>query len=67
MRLSYVDTAKFLAILFVLVGHADMSSGISSFFFSFHVLLICILAIPVIDCLLPLLNGGKKEIQLSGK
>lgn len=37
MRLSYVDTAKFLAIFFVLVGHADMSSGISSFFFSFHV------------------------------
>lgn len=37
MRLTYVDTAKFLAIFFVIFSHSNMSSPISAFLFSFHV------------------------------
>ena len=36
-RLSYVDTAKFLAIWFVIISHSCMKSGICFFLFAFHV------------------------------
>ena len=42
-RLSYVDTAKFLAIYFVIVSHCCMDSILSNFLFSFHVPLFFIL------------------------
>ena len=42
-RLTYVDTAKFLAIWFVIISHSCMSSGIAHFLFSFHVPLFFIL------------------------
>lgn len=37
IRLSYVDTAKFLAILFVIISHSCMKSAICYFLFAFHV------------------------------
>ena len=43
MRLTYVDTAKFLAIYFVIVSHLCMNSGLSNFLFAFHVPLFFIL------------------------
>lgn len=42
-RLSYVDTAKFLAIWFVIVSHSCMKSNICYFLFAFHVQLFFIL------------------------
>lgn len=36
-RLSYVDTAKFLAIWFVIISHSCMKSSICYFLFAFHV------------------------------
>lgn len=36
-RLSYVDTAKFLAIFFVIISHSCMKSNICYFLFAFHV------------------------------
>lgn len=36
-RLSYVDTAKFIAIYFVIISHCSMSSNIAHFLFAFHV------------------------------
>ena len=36
-RLTYVDTAKFLAIWMVIVSHSVMNSNVARFFFSFHV------------------------------
>ena len=36
-RLSYVDTAKFLAIFFVIISHSCMKSSICYFLFAFHV------------------------------
>lgn len=37
MRLTQIDTAKFIAIFFVIVSHCSMTSPISSFLFAFHV------------------------------
>jgi acyltransferase len=42
-RLTYVDTAKFLAIYFVIISHCSMSSHIAHFLFSFHVPLFFVL------------------------
>ncbi len=42
-RLSFIDTAKFLAIYFVIVSHCSMSSNIAHFLFSFHVPLFFVL------------------------
>lgn len=36
-RLTYVDTAKFLAIWMVIVSHSCMHSDVARFFFAFHV------------------------------
>lgn len=36
-RLDYIDTTKFLAIFFILIGHCDINSGISQFLYAFHV------------------------------
>lgn len=36
-RLTYVDTAKFLAIWMVIVSHSCMHSDLARFFFAFHV------------------------------
>lgn len=36
-RLDYIDTTKFLAIFFILIGHCDIKSGISQFLYAFHV------------------------------
>lgn len=37
MRLSYVDTAKALAIFFVIVGHSCMDGILAETLYSFHV------------------------------
>lgn len=42
-RLTYIDTAKFLAIYFVIISHCSMSSHIAHFLFSFHVPLFFVL------------------------
>lgn len=42
-RLSFIDTAKFLAIYFVIISHCSMSSNIAHFLFSFHVPLFFVL------------------------
>lgn len=43
VRLTYIDTAKFLAIWFVIMSHCSMESNIAHFLFSFHVPLFFIL------------------------
>lgn len=42
-RLSYVDTAKYLALFFVILSHSGISGTIlSKFLFTFHVPLFCV-------------------------
>lgn len=36
-RLTYVDTAKFLAIWMVIISHSCMNSDVARFLFAFHV------------------------------
>lgn len=37
MRLSYIDTAKLLAVFFVIIGHSCMDGLLAEFLYSFHV------------------------------
>lgn len=43
VRLSYVDTAKFIAIFFIMIGHSNLNTSLSHFLFSFHVPLFFVL------------------------
>lgn len=42
-RLTYIDTAKLLAVYLVIISHVCMGSGLSNFLFSFHVPLFFVL------------------------
>jgi len=42
-RLTYIDTAKFLAVYLVIISHVCMGSNLSNFLFSFHVPLFFVL------------------------
>lgn len=37
MRISQIDSAKFIAIFFVIVSHSSLSSAVAPFLFAFHV------------------------------
>jgi len=37
MRLTQIDTAKFLAVFFVIISHCCMHNILGEFLFSFHV------------------------------
>lgn len=42
-RLTYIDTAKFIAIFFIMIGHSNLETTLSRFLFSFHVPLFFVL------------------------
>ena len=58
IRLTYIDTAKFIAIFYIMIGHSNMSTDLSHFLFAFHVPIFFFLYGLVFERKTNLIGGG---------